>query len=321
MRMSRRLLPAAVFLIALVALFVTKGSDRLPLPAQTAVTAAKQDPADANQLRAYGYDHTQGLEHNGRLLADTLERAIASPRIDLVGYSMGGLVARLAASDRAMPRIRTIVTLATPNRGSLSNAELTTLGQLGRGLFALISPLAPRTEGVRDLTRAQQIMSRRREAILAGTGGSTRAGMAAKRYASIPGLFYNDTKTDFEFGPSVGLTAVQATFLLAGMKHRLVSMQKPHDGIVTESSNNLSQTTGYDFTEIHLASAGPNGEPPLCHAVVDSCKDRDHGSILEDERVARLAWNLIACGDWRQIQAYDPGLADRVRAWPAALTV
>lgn len=57
--MSRRLLPAAVFLIALVALFAAKGSDRLPLPAQTAVTAAKQDPAVANQLRAYGYDHTQ----------------------------------------------------------------------------------------------------------------------------------------------------------------------------------------------------------------------------------------------------------------------
>src|SRR6185437_10566013 len=57
--MSRRLLPAAVFLIALVALFATKGGDGLPLPAKTAVAAAKTDPAVANQLRAYGYDHTQ----------------------------------------------------------------------------------------------------------------------------------------------------------------------------------------------------------------------------------------------------------------------
>ena len=57
--MSRRLLPAAVFLIALVALFATKGGDGLPLPARTAVAAAKTDPAVANQLRAYGYDHTQ----------------------------------------------------------------------------------------------------------------------------------------------------------------------------------------------------------------------------------------------------------------------
>jgi pimeloyl-ACP methyl ester carboxylesterase len=270
--------------------------------------------AGATSVYVYGYNHTRGLVDNGRLLADILEKEITAKRIDLVGYSMGGLVARLAVSDRALPGIRTVVTLATPNRGSLSNAELATLGQLGRSLFSLISPLAPRTEGVKDLTRAQQIMSTRREAILSATGPVTPAAMAAKRYASIPGLFYNDTKTDFEWGPSVALSAVQATFLLPLMKRRLVNMKKPHDGIVTESSNDLSQSTSYDFSEIHLAAAGPNGEPPLCHAFVDSCKDRDHGSILEDQRVARLAWNLIACSDWRQIETYDPALLLRVRA-------
>lgn len=279
-------------------------------PFGTSFTACSGDAS----VYVYGYNHTQGLERNGRLLAEILQSELTHRQIDLVGYSMGGLVARLAASDRPMPSIRTIVTLATPNRGSLSNAELATLGQLGRSFFELISPLAPRTEGVRDLTRAQQIMSSRRETILSAPENGALVGMAAKRYASIPGLFYNDTRTDFEWGPSVGLTAVQAAFLLGNMKRRLIDMQKPHDGIVTESSNDLSQSTSYDFTEIHLAASGPNGEPALCHAVVDSCKERDHGSILEDERVARLAWNLIACSDWRRIEVYDPGLTHRVRA-------
>jgi hypothetical protein len=63
--MGQRLLPAAVFLIALVALLATKGSDRLPLPAQTAVKAAKADPTITNQLRAYGYDRTQVTRLDG----------------------------------------------------------------------------------------------------------------------------------------------------------------------------------------------------------------------------------------------------------------
>jgi hypothetical protein len=57
--MTRRFVPAAVFLIALVALLATKGGDRLPVPSQTAVIAAKASPAIANQLRAHGYDHTK----------------------------------------------------------------------------------------------------------------------------------------------------------------------------------------------------------------------------------------------------------------------
>jgi hypothetical protein len=81
-------------------------------------------------------------------------------------YSMGGLVARLAATEELPSRIHTVITLATPNRGSVSNAELTTLGQLGRSVFEAISPLAPRTEGVKDLTRAAKIMSSRRNALL-----------------------------------------------------------------------------------------------------------------------------------------------------------
>jgi len=75
---------------------------------------------------------------------------------------MGGLVARLAATEELPSRIHTVITLATPNRGSVSNA----LGQLGRSVFEAISPLAPRTEGVKDLTRAAKIMSSRRNALL-----------------------------------------------------------------------------------------------------------------------------------------------------------
>src|SRR5580658_7843324 len=97
--------------------------------------------SDALNVFVYGYNHTRALECNGRDLAAAISRNIPEGRVDLVGYSMGGLVARLAATEELPSRIHTVVTLATPNRGSVSNAELTTLGQLGRSAFEMISPL------------------------------------------------------------------------------------------------------------------------------------------------------------------------------------
>ncbi|MEI9851986.1 MAG: alpha/beta fold hydrolase [Sphingomonas sp.] len=166
-------------------------------------------------LHLYGYNHTAGLEHNGTKLFKALDAGIAADRIDLVGYSMGGLVARLAASENWPSRIHTIVTVATPNRGSISNAELTTLGQIGRSIFQMISPLAPRTEGVKDLTRVVPIMKHRRER-LKGQLASGRMTAEERRYASVPALFYHDDRAEFEFGPSIALSGTPGDDQLTG---------------------------------------------------------------------------------------------------------
>jgi pimeloyl-ACP methyl ester carboxylesterase len=261
----------------------------------------------------YGYNHTRALVANGKLLAETLANEIKIPRIDLVGYSMGGLVARLAASDKPNSSIHTVVTLATPNRGSLSNAELTTLGQLGRGVFDFISPMIPRSEGVKDLTRAAKIMSDRRDEILQQSNASGSP-LAGKRYASIPALFYNSDTSDFKFGPSIQMTGVQIFFWLVGMKKKLLKMDKAHDGIVTEKSNNIAQTDSANWSEVHFARPGPNGEPAFCHAVIDNCRNHDHSSVLSDEDVGLLIWSIIDCADWRKLETHHPTLINRIRA-------
>jgi pimeloyl-ACP methyl ester carboxylesterase len=262
----------------------------------------------------YGYDHTRSLVTNGTLLAETLEFEVKAERIDLVGYSMGGLVARLAATDKPNPPIRTVVTIATPNRGSLSNAELTTLGQIGRGAFEFISPLAPRSEGVKDLTRASAIMKARRERLLAESKALGAEPALNIRYASIPALFYNPDRTDFEFGPSIALSGVQIGFLISGCKGRIVRMQKPHDGIVTESSNNVVEQASYEWTELHLARPGPNGEPARCHVVLDECGNHDHGTIIRVADIALLTWTVLDCADWRGLKAWQPLLNNRISA-------
>jgi hypothetical protein len=64
--MGRRFVPAAVFLIALVALLATKGGEHLPLPAAQAVNAAKADPAIAKPLKSHGYDRTRVTRLDGQ---------------------------------------------------------------------------------------------------------------------------------------------------------------------------------------------------------------------------------------------------------------
>ncbi|MFN3779246.1 MAG: esterase/lipase family protein [Brevundimonas aurantiaca] len=255
----------------------------------------------------YGYDHTRSLEHNGRLLFQHLERALPRGRIDLVGYSMGGLVARLGASERPRSNIHTVVTLATPNRGSLSNAELTTLGQLGRKALEVISPILPRSEGVKDLTKARGIMRKRRKRLLEADD-TFQFEPGERRYVSIPALWYSDDKADFEPGPSMAMAGVVAAFKVAALKFRLEEMEKSHDGIVTEASNNLTTQRGNDWAEFHLATPGSAGEPELCHAVIDVCDQHDHMSIVREDAVTRLICALLETPDWRDLKRRHPRL-------------
>ncbi|KQX24270.1 MULTISPECIES: esterase/lipase family protein [unclassified Sphingomonas] len=269
----------------------------------------------ADGLYLYGYNHTAGLERNGTALCEALNAGIDADRIDLVGYSMGGLVSRLAASESWPSRIHTVVTVATPNRGSISNAELTALGQIGRSIFQIISPLAPRTEGVKDLTRVVPIMQQRRDRLKGElTAGRTTA--RDRRYASIPALFYNDDRTEFEFGPSIALSGTQAAIKLMSLKIKLINMKKAHDGIVTERSNNLSEPGPIDFSEVHLTRADASGNPALCHAVTDACRLHDHSSILRETSVAGLVAGLLINDDWRNVRANDPELDLRARLYP-----
>lgn len=246
-------------------------------------------------IYAFGYDHTQHLTRNGTYLAQEL-RSVGAKRIDLVGYSMGGLVARMAATDGFGPPVHTVVTLATPNRGALSNAQLTTLGQLTKGIFNnLISPLAPRTNGVNDLTKVPELMRNRRE-FMDQTNQSS-----AVRYASVPALYYNVDRSNFTFGPSVQMNAAQAAIAAVNLKKRLIAMQKSHDGIVTEQSNEITRKDTHEWAEFHLSVPGPNDEPSRCHAAVPACAGHDHCSIITDQDVAQLVWILLQETDWRNL--------------------
>ncbi|CAN5528272.1 MAG: alpha/beta fold hydrolase [Actinomycetota bacterium] len=130
--------PVAVALATLAALFVTAS----PTPAAAApadpviVVAGTFSPAFANEplaqrLRSDGYRvyifelptlGTQDINASARSLntyADSVRSQTGAAKVDLVGHSQGGLVARsYVKSFGGVGEVDSLITLGTPNRGT-----------------------------------------------------------------------------------------------------------------------------------------------------------------------------------------------------------
>jgi pimeloyl-ACP methyl ester carboxylesterase len=85
----------------------------------------------ARQLRGHGfaaravgyYSAMHDLARNARALADAIA-AVDSPRVHVVGHSLGGVVALAALRDHPDDRVRRIVLLGSPLAGSASGRSL-----------------------------------------------------------------------------------------------------------------------------------------------------------------------------------------------------
>lgn len=235
----------------------------------------------------FDYDWTRPLTENGERLAAKVAK-LNYRQVSLLGYSMGGLVARLAATHHN-PTIRTIITMATPNRGALTVAQLAPLGQtvLDVMTIGLISPMV-RCHGIRDLTRAGEIMIERR-----GEQG-VEAAVTNKRYASVPALFFHPSRHYASRDTSMG---VASAIIEAIPFSRL---RRPHDGIVTEDSNNLVERGSTDWSEVDYASYD-GVSPARGHVVHIDARERDHSTILLSRNVAGIVAELLTTEDWRDV--------------------
>lgn len=78
---------------------------------------ARQEPAP--QVATFSHPDDGSIEHAARELSLAL-RGLAGQRVDLVGHSMGGLIARAVVETRELDpgTVRTLVMVGTPNAGS-----------------------------------------------------------------------------------------------------------------------------------------------------------------------------------------------------------
>lgn len=272
----------------------------------------------------FGYDHTQHLHSNGLNLANILSQGSAPfdpnffDEINLVGYSMGGLVARLAASDRFNQKLRTIVTIATPNKGALGFAQVGAQGYAILKTFNVISPLSPRSAGVRDLTIASEIMYNRRKYIRTQIQQNNMVGnpVGNIRYASVPALFYHRNRDPSQLGPSAVLTVLQQTFRLAKLAGKaLDNMNKPHDGIVTEDSCDVTREDAGSISELQLAQNAANGCPARMHVFHEDHLEQDHSSIVQQQGfkdTTNLVKTLLDTQNWSDLSDANYALTESI---------
>jgi hypothetical protein len=209
---------------------------------------------------------------------------------------MGGLVSRVAVADIAEPRATTIITVATPNYGAVSTAHLKALGQEVVDAIRLLSPLS-KHQGIMDLTRANSLMRARRD----------RSWMAniieEKRYASVPALYFHQDRGWRDYRTQMGLVA--GALALGGPL--LTRTLRPHDGIVTEESNDVARRSGTRWAEFDFAKYD-GSSPAHVHAQHLAAMELDHISLLSSREIAGVVARLITEDDWAKLKGVDNDL-------------
>lgn len=264
----------------------------------------------------FDYDYRQPIAQSADQLADAIKsRAYGARRVDLIGHSMGGLVARLAILRNRLPHVQRVVTLATPNHGTISGAQLNLLGQMTSLSLRQLHPIYPRAAGIFDLTDIHRIMRDALEEMY--RRDPTR--LDGKSYVSIPAQYYHYHRQYGEELPSTMMRGVsvfrKALNFLPGYQVRLNPV---HDGIVEERSNRIHPAPAGSSDEGKYMPSRSDAAERILHATHLAGADCDHVTITSNPEIADLVHALLRAKCF-SAEAIDPWLAGppgRVELWP-----
>jgi pimeloyl-ACP methyl ester carboxylesterase len=176
------------------------------------------DPHHEMDFWVFDYDYRQTLAVSGEQLARAIsERSFGRGRVDIVGHRMGGLVARMAVLRHQLPNVARIVTLATPNHGTISGAELNLLGQMTAFGFRQLHPIYARAPGIIDLTNVHVIMQNELTAMHA----CQPARLDGKSCVSIPAQYFHSKWQWGEPMPSIMMGGLTVFWKLVNFLARL----------------------------------------------------------------------------------------------------
>lgn len=240
-------------------------------------------------LFLFDYGWTASISSNGTSLAREIERLDGYDTVSLVGYSMGGLISRFAAARSDHPGLETIITLATPNAGAVSTAQLAIGAQAMLAAGRRITAFAPK-QGLADLTRADRLMKELREL------PEVPARIAGKRYASVPALYFHEGREAWDFGSSM-MGAAAGGLGIFNVLPLMSKVNRPHDGIVTERSCNIADPQKTPISEIDH-TIGHRSDPARLHAWHAHALDCDHITVLKNPSIASLVIDLVTTKDW-----------------------
>jgi len=262
-------------------------------------TLRELDSPSPFDLWTFGYDYRQHLTESADHLAEAIVyRAFGRRRVDIVGHSMGGLVARLAVLRRKLPFVARIVTLATPNHGTISGEQLSLLAQMTTYGLRRLDPIYPRASGILDLTDAHTIM----DSALKEMHTSDPGRIDGKTYVSIPAQYYHPKRQIGDMPPSMTMGGVSFASKLVNMISGFrVTLDPVHDGIVEERSNQLHPHPVGSSNEGAYMRRG-EAEQRILHVTHQAAAKCDHVTItgrremVELLRAVLLAETLDAAG-------------------------
>ena len=216
-------------------------------------------------LVPFPYDWRLSNRYNAKLLAkaagDALDRWREQPGMEeaklvLVCHSMGGLIARwFAEKEDGASRIRAIITIGTPHRGSLKS-----LATLANGLEPGIGPLRlPLTSFVRSLPSLYQLLPQ--YDCLAMPGGKRRSLLEE----ACPGLDTTMLKDAFAFHDTLAKAGVPSYDL-----HKVVGIRQP-----TLTTAAVNGTQVFPSVEIDGKNQGGDGTVPVLAAQPEAGRGKE----------------------------------------------
>jgi len=240
----------------------------------------------------HDYDFHNSLETNGLRLAQLLaNHFIDRDKVVIIAHSMGGLVSRLALIGTHLPFAKLLFLLGTPNSGAVRLAQLGLLSGLVQEELAGLFALFPRKSGIADLTRASEIL----KSNLHTYGAANTSGVC---YVSVPGLVFHKGMGIVQYlraGRSKTFAGLAVTS--EGLSNLFpffsIKFERPHDGIVEETSNNLISSTSYH--EKNCSTGPQRGDLAYSYLhvrIVPDCEKLDHVGLHKDEKVISTVGRL-----------------------------
>lgn len=277
------------------------------------------DPNHELDFWIFDYDYRQALAASGDQLAQAiLGKSFGDRRVDIVGHSMGGLIARMAVLRNHLLHVARIVTLATPNHGTMSGAQLNLLGQMVALGFRRLHPIYARAPGIIDLTNAHDIM----QSELKQMNKNQPSHLHGKSYVSIPAQYYHQKRHIGTMAPSIMMGSIFLATIFINCVIRLrINLTPVHDGIVEERSNQLYPAPVGSSSEGAYMPTRLDAQERVLHATHEAASDCDHVTVLSCPEIADLIQAVLRAAklDPTHIDPFLNGLPGRVALRPLVI--
>jgi pimeloyl-ACP methyl ester carboxylesterase len=253
----------------------------------------------AFQFAYFDYDYGQSIAESGRKLAVELKNHLGATstttQVTIVGHSMGGLVGRLALLQHGheMTFVKRLVMLGTPNHGTLHTGHLGLFLQFAREVTGKFWALTTQKTGVKELTEIDKLLKNH-------LNDETRPRTYHTEYVSIPATCFHEGVGWLELMTAsasrrIGLAPL-AMELFKAHPCWSVGLERPHDGIVEESSVYLGNRDDKHKTRRSERRATCAGTPhcgPYIHVRHDDLRLESHVTIQTSDRTAAILAGLF----------------------------